>query len=327
MLQSPPSTTATALRLVAEYTPEDMPSLVKSSFCTMSYQVAPGIRSPMTRFKGIGLGSVDVFRHEGIGKRIGSRSPAHIRNHWVDDFIISMPLDARVSTRQGGHVAELDPGSFVFLSAAKPFSASVAGAHPDDVCSAFLIRISGPLLRERAPLLDDCCGLPLRIKTGAGRIMQTLFDLALSEGAALSHTQLSGFNDMLLAAISNVAIESSETGERHPPRQRALDRVREEAMAYILCQLSNPALGCGQIAQHCKVSERYLQTAFASADTTVGGFIRETRLQQCRASLSNPGLRDTSIIDIALRWGFGDAPYFSRAYKARFGKPPSAERH
>jgi AraC-like DNA-binding protein len=309
-----------------EYAPEDMRSLVGSSFCTMSYHVVPGVSSPMTGFRGVGLGAVDVFRHEGIGKRFGSREPDDIRNHWVDDFVISMPLDARVTTRQRGHVAELEPGSFVFLSTSRPFGASLAGANPQDPFSAFLVRISGPLLRERAPLLDECCGLPLRTNSGSVKIMQTLFDLALAEGTTLSQTQLARFSDLLFTAITNVALEISETSNPRPLRQRAPERVREEAIAYIHRNLSNPGLSPRQVAQHCKVSERYLQTAFAAVATTMVGFIRETRLMQCRASLMNPGLRHTSIIDIALRWGFNDASYFSRAYKVRFGKSPSAER-
>ena len=310
-----------------EYAPEAMRSLVKSSFCTMDYQVVPGKTSPMTGFSGIGLGAVDVFRHDGIGERVGHRDAAHIRNHWVDDFVISMPLDARVKTRQGGHDARLEPGSFVFLSTARPFSASLAGAHPHDAFSAFLVRISGPLLRKQAPLLDDYCGLPLRTDAGAGRIMQTLFDLALNEGGALSSGQRSRFEEMLLDAVINVAVEIPEAAGWRPQRQSAHDRVRANAVAYIHCHLSNPELDVSQVAQHCRVSVRYLQAAFAAASTTMGEFIREERLQQCRAALLNAALRDTSIIEISLRWGFSDAPYFSRAYKARFGKSPSSERH
>jgi len=311
---------------VAEYAPEAMRRLVKRSFCTMSYQAPAGSPSAMTSFEGVGLGAVDVFRHEGIGKRVGYRQPADIRNHWVDDFVISMPLKAQMATQQDGHDAKLVPGNFVFLSTSRPFAASVSGTHPNEICAAFLVRVSGSLLRERAPLLDDCCGLPLPIKAGAGRIMQTLFELAISEAAALSPSQRARFNEMLLSAIANVAIEVSETAAARLPRPRAHERLREAAIAYIHCHLSNPELGAAQIAKHCQVSERYLQAAFAAVSTTVGACIRERRLQQCRTALRNPALRDRSIIEIALRWGFSDAPYFSRAYKARFGQSPSAER-
>jgi AraC-like DNA-binding protein len=309
---------------VPEYAPQEMHSLVGSSFCTMDYRVPPAKTSPMTSFAGIGLGTVDVYRHEGAGRRFGARGSAHIRQHWADDFVISMPLDARVMTRQNGHLATLEPGGFVFLSTARPFEAALSGRDPNDEFSLFLVRISGSLLRQRAPLLDKFCGLPLQIETGAGAIMRSLFELALSEGAALSHQQLHRFNNMLLDAITNVATEIAGPPAR---RMTAHERVREDAIFYIERHLSNPDLCDREIAQHCKVSVRYLQSSFAAAASTVAGFIRSARLHNCQADLLNPGLRDRTIFETALSWGFSDAPYFSRAYKAHFGVSPSAERN
>jgi AraC-like DNA-binding protein len=179
------------------------------------------------------------------------------------------------------------------------------------------------LLRQRAPLLDKYCGVPLHVETGASAIMRSLFELALSEGPALSREQLHCFNDMLLDAITNVATEIAGPPAR---RMSAHDRVREDAIFYIERQLSNPDLCDREIARHCKVSVRYLQSAFAAAGTTVVGYIREARLNQCRADLLNPGLADRTIFETALCWGFSDAPYFSRAYKAHFGVSPSADR-
>jgi AraC-like DNA-binding protein len=129
---------------------------------------------------------------------------------------------------------------------------------------------------------------------------------------------------MLLDAIANVATEIAG-----PPARRltAHDRVREDAIFYIERHLSNPDLCDREIARHCKVSMRYLQASFAAAATTVVGFIREARLTQCRADLLNPALRDRTIFETALSWGFSDAPYFSRAYKAHFGVSPSADRN
>jgi AraC-like DNA-binding protein len=309
---------------VPAYAPQEMHTLVGTSFCTMDYRVAPAKTSPLTGFAGIGLGTVDVYRHEGAGKRFGARGSAHIRQHWADDFVISMPLDARVMTRQNGHVATLEPGGFVFLSTARPFEAALSGRDPNDEFSLFLVRISGSLLRQRAPLLDKYCGVPLRIDTGACTIMRSLFELALSDGAALSHQQLHRFNDMLLDAIANVATEIAGPPAR---RMTAQERVREDAIFYIERHLSNPDLCDREIALHCKVSARYLQASFAAAGTTVVGFIRNARLTQCRADLLNPGLSDRTIFETALSWGFSDAPYFSRAYKAQFGLSPSADRN
>jgi transcriptional regulator GlxA family with amidase domain len=65
---------------------------------------------------------------------------------------------------------------------------------------------------------------------------------------------------------------------------------------------------------------------FAAVSTTVGTYIREQRLLQCQIALRNPSLRDKSITEISIRWGFNSVAHFSRAYKAQFGKAPSEER-
>jgi AraC-like DNA-binding protein len=58
----------------------------------------------------------------------------------------------------------------------------------------------------------------------------------------------------------------------------------------------------------------------------VAGYIRERRLQGCRAALLAPMLQQRSIIEIAGDWGFEDPSYFSHAYKARFGVTPRQDR-
>ena len=311
-----------------EYAPEDMQSLVSASFCPMDYQVVPSLTSPMTSFSGIALGAIDVFRHEGVGKRVGNRNSVHIREQWVDDFVISMPINARVTTTQGGHLANLEPGGFVFLSTSRPFGAALSGANPEnpqEAFSAFLVRISGPLLREKIPNMDQYCGRANSIKTGAGQIMQSLFELAVSDGPALSGEQRARFGDMLLAAVVNVA---AEVPDLMMPSQRlsAHAQLRQQAMEYIHHHLSDPELDSKLIAAHCRISVRHLQAAFAASVTTVEAYIRESRLLQCRVSLKHPQLRSSSVIQIAMQWGFNDPAYFSRIYKARFGKPPSADR-
>jgi AraC family transcriptional regulator, positive regulator of tynA and feaB len=310
-----------------EYAPADMQSLVSASFCPMDYQVVPNPTSPMTGFSGIALGAIDVFRHEGVGKRVGNRNSVHIREQWVDDFVISMPIDAYVTTTQGGHIANLEPGGFVFLSTSRPFGAALSAVNPHGAFSAFLVRISGPLLREKVPHIDHYCGRANSIMPGAGQIMQSLFELAITDGAALTGEQRGRFGDMLLAAVVNVAAEVPDLTVQQPQRLSAHAQLRQQAMEYIHHHLSNPELDSRLIAAHCRISVRHLQAAFAASVTTVEAYIRESRLLQCRVSLKHPQLRNSAVIQIAMQWGFNDPAYFSRIYKARFGKPPSTDRN
>ena len=312
-----------------EYAPDDMQSLVNASFCPMEYQVVPDQTSPLTSMTGISLGAIDVFRHEGVGTRIGKRDPFHIRSQWIDDFVISMPIKAKVTTTQGGHIAHLMPGGFVFLSTSRPFGAALSGINEHEVFSAYLVRISGPSLREKMPQIDQYCGRAVSIKSGAGNIMQALFALALSDGESLSSQQRNRLGEMLLAAVVNVAADVTDlAAQPQQPQLRvsAHEQLRQQAMEYIHRHLSDPELDSKMIAKHFHRSARHLQAAFAASATTVEAYIRESRLLQCRVSLRHPELSHTSVIQVAMKWGFNDSAHFSRIYKARFGVSPSAER-
>jgi transcriptional regulator GlxA family with amidase domain len=74
------------------------------------------------------------------------------------------------------------------------------------------------------------------------------------------------------------------------------------------------------------VSKRYLQAVFADSADTVMSTIREMRLQRCREALRSPALRNWSVTQIAMQWGFAEMANFCRAYKTRFDTPPSRDR-
>ncbi|MGE3284632.1 MAG: helix-turn-helix domain-containing protein [Pseudonocardia sp.] len=94
--------------------------------------------------------------------------------------------------------------------------------------------------------------------------------------------------------------------------------------AYVAAHLADPALGPETIARAHFVSTRQLHRLFAARGVTVSRHIRAQRLERCRADLAAGA--DVGVAEVARRWGFGDAASFSRAYRARFGVPPSTDR-
>lgn len=51
--------------------------------------------------------------------------------------------------------------------------------------------------------------------------------------------------------------------------------------------------------------------------------LRAVRLERARLDLSRGGDGDTSVTEVALRWGFGHLGQFAADYKRRFGELPS----
>ena len=80
----------------------------------------------------------------------------------------------------------------------------------------------------------------------------------------------------------------------------------------------------GELAERAGVSLRELERLFKHwLGTTPGTYYRRLRLERARTLLEQT---DHAITDVAVSCGFGSLASFSRAYKARYGKPPSNTR-
>ena len=303
----------------ATFKPSPLGQYVASNFCGSDYEAVTDGTVFETQFGGIQFGSAGVFMHRGKGWFCGHRRMHHIHADHIDGYLLSVPISGIMELRQAAKQVRLSPGSFVISSTAKPLAESIQSSHPSHDFEAYQVIVSGSVLRKHIPSIDSLCHVPIEIESGAGRVMSSLFSLALQEGQAMSELQALSFGDMLVEAIANTA-RDQHLLTKHPLHAlSARARIREKAKYFIASNLSNPALSPSLVAEHCNISERYLHAAFADASITLGNFIKETRLDQCRVSLKDTGLGHRSVMDIAGSWGFKNAAHFSRAYKDRFG--------
>ena len=101
----------------------------------------------------------------------------------------------------------------------------------------------------------------------------------------------------------------------HPLLLAVLERM-ERALEEPLSRLELAAIG--------GVSVRQLERLFrAQLGRTIGEHYLALRLDRARALLRQTSL---PVLEVALASGFASAAHFSRAYSARFGLPPRAER-
>jgi len=108
-------------------------------------------------------------------------------------------------------------------------------------------------------------------------------------------------------------------------------RARDDALAetllsqvrsYVRQHLTEPGLDAGTIARAHAVSVRQLYRLCSAAELSLEQWIIAQRLDGARDELSLPGSRDRPIAVVARRWGFTDASYFSRRFRAAFGMTP-----
>ena len=104
---------------------------------------------------------------------------------------------------------------------------------------------------------------------------------------------------------------------------RAAHLARAEQ--FIRENLKDPDLSPQGVADACGISLRYLQRLFFETDQSINGYIRERRLNRCDEELRS-AIAKTTVAEIAYRWGFADQSQFSKHYKARFGRTPTAAR-
>jgi AraC-like DNA-binding protein len=112
--------------------------------------------------------------------------------------------------------------------------------------------------------------------------------------------------------LVSVALEA-QLGDVRPGPDEAL---RNRVVGYIEARLSDRDLAPARIAAAHHISVRRLHKLFEDQPLTVAAFIRQCRLDQCRADLARS---DRTVAAVAARWGFADPAHFSRLFKATYG--------
>lgn len=117
----------------------------------------------------------------------------------------------------------------------------------------------------------------------------------------------------IFATLADVS-HSGATAHRERLRQLALEAIENG--------LGDADLSPTVVAARVGVSCRYLHELFRDHGSTVGRWILRRRLERSRDELLDSAHRRSSIAAIALRNGFRDPSYFTRAFRREFGVTP-----
>jgi AraC-like DNA-binding protein len=145
-----------------------------------------------------------------------------------------------------------------------------------------------------------------------GTCLSTLADDVLTNDSEAAGAAVELTLGLLGAALTRHR-ESSDIG----PRANLYQRMT----SFIEKRLGDSELSPGMLAQAHRISTRYLHLIFGERGKTVGAWIKERRLAQCRAELANPGI-DRTVTEVAMRWGFSDLAHFSRCFRSAYGVSP-----
>lgn len=106
--------------------------------------------------------------------------------------------------------------------------------------------------------------------------------------------------------------------------------VRAARLASVLADVERDACDVGftlrTIAERHHVTPRYIQILLEPTGMSFTQHVVERRLQRAMTLLTDPLRAHLRVTDIALEAGFGDLPYFNRAFRRRFGDTPTGVR-
>lgn len=264
------------------------------------------------RIRACSLGELSVSEINAAG-HVVERTSEHIRETDRAYYKISLLLAGTGVLIQDGREAHLGPGDLAIYDTRRPYSLEF-----DEPFRSAVIMVPPNLIDLPLNLVSQLTAVPLSARDGVGtmivpfltRMAANLEQLQGATGVRVAHSAL-GLVTAMLAA---------EVGEgRTSRKQDLLQRIH----SYIEAHLASSDLGPASIAGAHYISTRHLHTLFRAEGATVSAWIRQRRLEHCRRELMDPIYADHTVSAIIAQWGFTDAAYFSRAFKAAYGHSPS----
>jgi AraC-like DNA-binding protein len=228
-------------------------------------------------------------------------------------FLVCQFAGHSVFRPEDGPGADLGPGDFLIASAQQPYTWSFTGGDS----AVFSLRFPESLLDVPRQVIRPIEARTLSSREGFGRHLAP-FVTAIARDTDLLSGPAGGrlarnLIDLFATGLAEL-LQRDGTGRSVPLFLKVAD--------YISANLADPTLDASAVARANHISVRYLQALFQEQGTTVTDWIRERRLTGCRRDLADQALRDTSIADIALRWGYADPAYFARRFRFEFGETP-----
>ncbi|MEU6367044.1 helix-turn-helix domain-containing protein [Streptomyces sp. NPDC046931] len=264
----------------------------------------------------IGVSSVEFPTMQSIRTRrlIGRSDP--------ELWVLALVVKGRMQREQGGNHVDPCPGDLVLYDTSQPYWASIA---TDDVAQSIVLHLPRHTLPVPEQALRRLVATALPSRSGVGALLSGLLSGLVEQGPNLEAGQTprlaSAVVDLATAFLTSLSgADGPETGAARKAAQ--LHQIK----SFIRARLGEPGLTPTDVAAAHHISLRALQYLFREDGRTVGQFIREQRLERCRADLTDPRMAGRSVAAIAIRAGFSDAATFSRVFKAHYGTPPGEYR-
>lgn len=229
-------------------------------------------------------------------------------------FIIPIQGSSRTFGEQDGREFNLRPGDFAIFDSTRPYRASLLSRWQH--C---LLRVPRTLLKQKLGSIESLTGIRIPGDRGMGRIASVFLRSLPDELEHVDHStglRLSG------TAVDLIAMAVAENFGLRPELSSTRTAHKMRAMNFVEANLMREDLSVAMLAKGLKLSPRYLNYLFENEELSLGRYISNWRLEQCRTALADTRSRGQTIAELAYQSGFSDMSHFSRAFRRRFGLSP-----
>lgn len=226
---------------------------------------------------------------------------------------LAVPLDGVFLVEHGGSPVSLRPGDILYGPAGHASTLRL----PDHFAMLYL-RIPQALLHPRLLNLKVLSIGTLTCRAAVNRIFVKLLQSIVSELEELTAEHIRPIEVAISEFVVSSLAESSALGCFDVAGASNFHRICQA----IEQQLGNGELTLEDVSHQQHVSARYIQKLFQQANLSFSQYVRQRRLEHCRADLTSAAHRKLSISEICFRWGFNDAAHFSRSFRADYGTSP-----
>ncbi|WP_181784911.1 AraC family transcriptional regulator, partial [Pseudonocardia pini] len=208
-------------------------------------------------------------------------------------LLMPLQLSGTLSLAQDDRTGVLRPGEFSVYASDRPVRLEAS-----DDCAALCVQFPVRALHFPTELLRERTAVVLDAGDGIAPVVWSL--LTALGGTAPGAATGVGRSVLLDSAARLIRSMLLPAGAAPAPPAVGL----REVMDHITARLSDVDLTPRRIAEGTYTSLRRLHTLFEPTGVSVSTWVREQRLERCRADLADPALAAVPVAAIGRSWGF-----------------------
>jgi len=250
-----------------------------------------------------------------LGEQDVDRRTEHIARSEDDRVKLIVPLSGSIFVDQDSRNTLIRPGEFYVTDPTRPYQESIVG----DLTFLYFL-FPRNLLTSKLSRIENVTATGFDRKRPYARLAVDYAKSLSNVLDAFEPTSASQAGAIAADLFTMALWERLDEVQTHSTVHRSAQFRR--AKAFIDQHLKDPNLNLEQVAVAMQLSTRYLHGLLSEGGLKYRRYVLEQRLARCAKDLTVAGNLDSSITEIAYRWGFFDSAHFSRSFKAFYGMSP-----